>query len=549
MRLLDISAALGALSVFSLGANASPIESELVERQSSFFALTGATGGVYPRLEVRDLANNPDQWNLFVLAMQRFQLKPQTNKLSYYQVAGIHGRPYVNWDGVGPYASQPWWPGYCPHSSNLFGSWHRPYLSLWEQAIIQYANEIINETPAGATKTRYQTAVKTLRFPFWDWAKKTSSGITPQPLTQAYIQVTFPQNGSSKSIPNPLYAYRFQVVPDPYFDGSYSKNRQTTRSSRAEANLQASYTSRRNTLLTLFSRNQAYNVFSTDANGNTAPNLEGIHNGVHSDIGGYMAQISYSAMDPIFAMHHANVDRVVAIWQTLYPNSWVGAASQTAGTRTMAPSSNQNANSPLTPFHRDTKGTFWTSNSVRATSALGYTYPDLVGVSNSQLTTNLNRLYGNSATNSALRGGSSDGDAPATTYDYMAQVTLDKSVLGGVSYAVQFMLDGDYFASFAALAVPPSPGAQAKAVTSSGTVMLTDALAQRGIDTSDRNATEQYLSENLTWQVVQNDQVVNNVPNLNVTIASAEVQPAKAVNQFATWLEPPQEIDNSTSSS
>ncbi|KAL1639538.1 hypothetical protein SLS58_007842 [Diplodia intermedia] len=547
MRLFDISAALGALCLVSLGANASPIEPGLVERQSSFFALTGAGGGTAPRLEVRDLAANADQWNLFLLAMQRFQSKPQTNKLSYYQVAGIHGRPYVNWDGVGPYTSQPYWPGYCPHSSNLFGTWHRPYISLFEQLVLQYANEIVNETPAGATKTKYQTAVKTLRFPFWDWAKKTTAGVIPGPLAQATIQVTFPQNGTSTSIPNPLYAYRFQVIPDTNFDGSYANNRQTLRSSNAEANLQASYTSRRNTLLTLFSKNQAYNTFSTDANGNTAPNLEGIHNGVHNDIGGYMQQIAYSAMDPIFAMHHANVDRIVAIWQKLYPNSYVAAASQAAGTRTIAPGTSRDADSQLTPFHRDTSGTFWTSNTVRDTTVLGYTYPDL-GVSNSQLTTNLNRMYGNSATNTALRV-TGTGDSSATTYDYMAMVTLDKSVLGGMSYAVRFLLNGQYCASFAALAVPPPPGGQTKAMTSSGTVMLTAALAERGIDTSDREATEKYLSEKLKWQVVQNDQVVNNVPSLNVTIASTEVKPAKATNQFATWLGAPQEIDNSTSSS
>ncbi|EOD45014.1 putative tyrosinase protein [Neofusicoccum parvum UCRNP2] len=551
MRFFEVSLALGAL--LSLGANASPIDVDLVERQNTFFAITGPTGtsaGVAPRLEVRDLANNADQWNLFVLAMSRFQSKAQDGKLSWYQVAGIHGRPYVNWDGVGPYQSSPWWPGYCPHSSNLFGSWHRPYILLFEQLLIQYANEVINEIPAGATKTRYQTAVKTLRFPYWDWAKKTTGGIMPTTATQAQISVTFPQNGTTASIPNPLYSYRQKVLPNRDFDSNYANQQQTTRLADAEARLNAAYTSRRNNLLTLFSLNQKFNNFTTDANGNTSPNVEAIHNGIHVDVGGWMQQIAYSAFDPIFAMHHCNVDRVVAIWQKLYPNSWVESAAQGAGTRTMAPSSIQGPDSPLTPFHSNTGGSFWTSNTVRDINTLGYTYPDLQNIASNQvLISNLNRLYGNSATNTALKA-SVNGNSPQTTYDYLAQITLDKTALGGQSYAIEFSLEGAYIGSYAALALPTPPGApgQSGPITSSGTMMFTDALAQKGVDTSDQDATIDYLSKNLQWKVVQNGATVNNVKNLNVTVCSLEVKPAKATNQFPTWVSPPEAIANSTSS-
>lgn len=554
MRFFEASVALGALSSLSFGVNASPIaiENDLVERQSgnTFFAITGATGGVSPRLEIRDLANNADQFNLFVLAIQRFQSKAQDGKLSWYQVSGIHGRPYVNWDGVGPYQSNPWWPGYCPHSSNIFGTWHRPYIALYEQLMIQYANEVIGEIKDAATKTRYQKAVGTLRFPFWDWAKQTSTGIMPPQVTSTTIRVTFPQNGTTANIPNPLYSYRFQAVPNKDFDGSYVNSQQTTRLSNVEANLRASYTSRRNTLLTLFSTNQPYNNFSTDANGNTAPNLEGIHNGVHVDVGGYMNQIAYSAFDPIFAMHHCNVDRAIAIWQKLYPSSWVTSAVQGAGTRTLAPFTNADSSTDLKPFHRDTSGTFWNSDSVRQTTALGYTYPDLLTssgaqISTQQLTTNLKAAYSSTAASSAMRVASGDGTS-ATTYDFLAQIVLDKTALGGQSCAVQFILDGQNIGSFAALALPPSPGGQTGPVTSSGTVMLTDALATKGVDTSNRDATVSYLNKNLKWQVVSDGNTVKIPQNaLKVTVASAELKPAKTNGQFATWAAPPAAIASS----
>jgi hypothetical protein len=47
------------------------------------------------------------------------------------QFPGIHGRPYVPWDGVGP-APGVDAPGYCVHLSQLFIPWHRPYMALYE---------------------------------------------------------------------------------------------------------------------------------------------------------------------------------------------------------------------------------------------------------------------------------------------------------------------------------------------------------------------------------------------------------------------------------
>lgn len=41
----------------------------------------------------------------------------------------------------------------------------------------------------------------------------------------------------------------------------------------------------------------------------------------------------------------------------------------------------------LKPFHRDDRGNFWTSNSIRDHTIFGYTYPDLIGIFNSTNTT------------------------------------------------------------------------------------------------------------------------------------------------------------------
>jgi tyrosinase len=53
------------------------------------FAVTGVPGDVHPRLEIRDLMTNKDQFNLFILALQNLKQADQSNFLSYFQVAGM----------------------------------------------------------------------------------------------------------------------------------------------------------------------------------------------------------------------------------------------------------------------------------------------------------------------------------------------------------------------------------------------------------------------------------------------------------------------------
>lgn len=120
-------------------ANMNNINAELEKRQSSgFVAIKGVCSSSsgssscqsYPRLEIRTLAQNADQWNLYLLGMERFQARSKTDTLSYYQVAGVHGRPLKTWNNFPtPLLNQ---AGFCPHAQTLFGSWHRPYLAVFE---------------------------------------------------------------------------------------------------------------------------------------------------------------------------------------------------------------------------------------------------------------------------------------------------------------------------------------------------------------------------------------------------------------------------------
>jgi len=124
----------------ALEARINDITDELQKRQSTgTIAITGPCGAdgacgsgrtSYPRLEIRELNKNADQWNLYILGMERFQAMDKNDPLSYYQIAAVHGRPYRTWNNFPtPLVNQ---AGFCPHSNVLFGSWHRPYLAVFE---------------------------------------------------------------------------------------------------------------------------------------------------------------------------------------------------------------------------------------------------------------------------------------------------------------------------------------------------------------------------------------------------------------------------------
>jgi tyrosinase len=99
--------------------------------------------------------------------------------------------------------------GYCPHVSSLFGSWHRPYLALFEQILHDRAVDIANEYPAGEAR---DTANK-VRLPYWDWAINPTGdeGAVPSCVRRPTVSVTFP-NGTKTDIANPLYRYDFHPL-------------------------------------------------------------------------------------------------------------------------------------------------------------------------------------------------------------------------------------------------------------------------------------------------------------------------------------------------
>lgn len=341
-----------------------------LEERASTFAITGIAGAVYPRLEVREMLNNhPNQWTLFILAMQAFQAQSTTNQLSYYQIAGIHGVPRVSWDGVAECSTCSGADGYCTHDSVLFPAWHRAYMALFEMEFMAAVNNIITTFPT-AQQATLKTAASTMRMPFWDWAAQPKPGYPTLATVISEKMITVNGPSGSESILNPLFRYDFtsadmsQLVYSPFIDWAVTlryPNSDASTASSVETNCTSAFDAIRPSLqdqvYQLFTTCTDYLHFSNDDAGSSSTScsnsLEGIHNTVHTTAGGgtssisggHMTYLSLAAFDPLFWLHHCNVDRLFAMWQTLNPTSY--GASQVAphNTWTIAQGSTQDQTS------------------------------------------------------------------------------------------------------------------------------------------------------------------------------------------------------------
>jgi tyrosinase len=402
------------------------VAEELERRQSSSrIAITGVCtsgtgqGGVCnggrssaPRLEIRTLASNPTAWNLYLLGMERFQAKDKNDPLSYYQIAGIHGRPFVTWGGFpNPLLNQ---AGFCPHSQSLFGPWHRPYLAIYEQAWFQCVQEVINTFPSNQRASLRETA-STMRMPFWDWAQDGGSNTVPTVIRDQQVTVTKPSG--RVTIDNPIYSYTWgNSLPSEMGGGPQNNFPRTlrrpvqnpTRSNNNEMNARfnAQRISLRDRVFALFSSKQPWGAASTSAIGvrtdlSGSDSFESLHDAIHNtaggETGGHMYFLDVSSFDPIFWLHHTNVDRLLAMYQLIVPNTYVSNGNINRPMAQWNEGEAKNSNTPLKPFTKDTAGNYYTSNDVKETRVLGYYYPETSDRSYSQVARAVTNLYGGGA--------------------------------------------------------------------------------------------------------------------------------------------------------
>ena len=180
----------------------------------------------------------------------------------------------------------------CRHGDPLFLPWHRGHLTCFENIMISKLKAYLNkENPDGLTLP------PDFGLPYWAW--EDSPQIPEEFLSEPFLK---PQ-----LIENPTMQSRARNV----LNAGYSEV------SSAIKNYYTSETSN-----STFLGTRIWRVF---ANGGKASywtsEFERWHGYVHVEIGGSMSRASTTGRDPLFWLHHCNVDRIWSKWMTYVASS------------------------------------------------------------------------------------------------------------------------------------------------------------------------------------------------------------------------------------
>ncbi|KAF1963307.1 Di-copper centre-containing protein [Byssothecium circinans] len=575
-------------SLFSTSITSSPILphkkrnllNDFPRQEGGVFSVLGIAGlndqnnTVHPRLELRELEKDTLQWNIFLLGLQRFQNVSQDDKLSYFQIAGIHGRPWISWDGVeGDANDKSQHQGYCQHSSILFPTWHRPYLALFEEVLYLNARQVILEWPNGTFKDTHLAVLPSLRLPFWDWAAvpPIGEGSMPWSIQRPTIPVTLPSGPTT--IPNPLFSYHFEPIPT-WQSPDSTRWANWNQTMRHPTSLKSDATSQNGVVANTLDRNRlsmqnrVYGLLAlkkeyAPMSSKIMPgdSLESIHGTIHDTVGGdgNMLWLQYSSFDPVFWFHHANVDRLIAIWQEVNRDSWVNTSTNHEPSFTFAPDTPVDAQTPLKPFHKSDNGSFWTSVDVRHWQTFGYTYRAVTDLTETDtIVSRVNALYGPNAqtlfappTPASSKRSTAIAGAPSfdNRRQYTANIKLhDLSFDGSLKFYffldepltkdVEQWVDERGFVGVTSVLANNARGAQSGSEINT-MVPLTAVLEAKVRMAELRSLWEEdvdgFLSERLRWRIVKAGGGLvtkKETAEIQLSVSWQEVEPAKSTLEF-----------------
>ncbi|KAF2808582.1 Di-copper centre-containing protein [Mytilinidion resinicola] len=553
---------------------------------SSHYVITGApvvrtaSGAVPIRRDIRDLHDNhADLFNLYILGLRDFYAADENDDLSFYKIAGIHGRPYGPWQGAEGISGKD--AGFCPHSNILFLTWHRAYLLLYEQLLHKHVADVASKF-IPELRQRYVQAAQDFRIPYWDWSASIDNPDHPIPTyiaEDAEILVT-ETDGTQQLVDNPLHHFEFhpcEPVPET-FDGKWQGWTTTLRHPSSD---DANATSRAALFISHFTdwsgqlhndvgfdmlQNQSFNTYSKS-------HLELTHNLVHNIAGGgmdsdedrfwgHMDPLDYSAFDPVFWLHHANVDHILALYQPLHPARWLHPDNIAAsGTYAIPDYSTVDAATPLSPFW-NSQGGFFTSNDLRDTIPLGYAYPETqrwLFATDGAFQDSVARAVGVAyspdwralvADPAAMRTGPVGLVERGVVTAWAVRVGVDKGAVGG-SFGIRILLEGR---EVGRVAVLMPEGLEARGMVVNATVELTRALVGEVGEGRLRDLGEEavggYLQGRLGWRVdaISGGQVQATAPREvgleEVVVVSNEVtvplDPEMPLVYSGTWVKHPE---------
>ncbi|PIL22742.1 hypothetical protein GSI_15435 [Ganoderma sinense ZZ0214-1] len=544
------------------------------------FVVTGAPNPGWPqgsappqRLNVVDFVKDKRMFSLYVQALQEMYDASQDDVRSYYRIGGIHGLPYEPWNDDPNKTPLGSFGGYCTHATSIFPTWHRPYVLAFEQVLQDHAAKIAEEYTTETSEWR--KAAAELRQPFWDWAAPGQAVPPDEVIRLSKVYIRAKPDGKETEVENPLYAYKFKFkIPGsgPPVDGWPTTVRHP-KDDKPESHPddlarvllanQESLTTQTFFMFTLLSAWPEFSNTRAVAAGNPATSLEGIHNSVHNFTGGggHMSRVPVAGFDPIFYMHHANVDRQLSLWAALHPGVWVTEDKEVSGTFALPDDAPVDGNTSLFPFP-NTQDTYWTSNNSADTTPLGYTYPEFDGLNMNDpigvkkaISEIVSKLYSSShlsafpsvrqpAIAAASEATTTISDTRNSLWEWSARVRvkaleLERSFhvlifLGNVPEdSNEWATAPSYVGSFGAFvneAAAQCANCQAHldAVTE-GYVHLGNAITRHSTGTDhpfDPDRVKPYLKDSLNWRVQMAHGTpvpLESLPSLEVTVVAAQI--------------------------
>lgn len=222
---------------------------------------------------------------------------------------------------------------YCPHGDWYFLPWHRGFVLMYENAARQF------------------TGNNNFAMPYWNW---TADRLMPQ----AFTDKTY------KGKPNPLYVPNRNTLTGPNALTDAIVGPDVMKKIYAETNYEIFGTSRSvdNSVTPPLVQNDLDPKWVPMGGGNQGTMERTPHNLVHNNIGAFMPTAA-SPRDPIFMMHHGNIDRIWANWSAL------GRKNSTDPLW---------LNMPFTNNYIKPDGSFYTQvvKDMQSTDAFGYRYDD-----------------------------------------------------------------------------------------------------------------------------------------------------------------------------
>jgi tyrosinase len=330
---------------------------------------------------------------------------------------------------------------------------------------------VINDFPENQ-RQRWKNASATLRMPYWDWAMDPGNGQPTVPTSMRNQQVSVTKPNGQVTIANPLYSYSWgNTLPSEIGGGPWDNNPFTlrrpvanpTRSNNNEMNgrFDNQRISLRDRVFALFSSKQSWGYASTsqigvrtDLSGSGTDSFESVHDAIHNtaggETGGHMYYLDMSAFDPLFWLHHTNVDRLLNMYQYIVPDTYVANGNIPRPMAQWNEGEAKNGGSPLKPFTKGTYGEYFTSNDIRETRVFGYYYPETSDRSYTQVARAVTQLYGGGQRTLSKR------DEPVNEsgqylgrplkegdYHHVLDITADKFAMDG-SYTVHcFIRNGN----------------------------------------------------------------------------------------------------------